>query len=327
MNAPMRLETDRPTAWPALDLRGEYRSTPRDFLVEETLAFEPDGAGAHRFLYIEKQLANTETIGNDLARHFGVARMAVSFAGRKDRRAIARQWFSVETPRDDAPVLPVGCSVLRATRHARKLRRGELAANAFTIRLAALEGDRAALATCLDLLAKHGFPNYFGEQRFGRGGANVGRAHAFLTDRRKRAAASAFEKGLYLSVGRAVLFNAVLGARVRAGTWNATLPGEVERDGAPTGPLWGRGRSEAALCAGAIEAAALAPYADWRDALEHVGLRQDRRALVARPRNLAVTWTSDGATLRFALAPGSYATQLLCELGRLTAASTEACAQ
>ena len=315
---------ERPRAWPTIALRGCLRAAPSDFVVEERLAFEPTGAGQHRFLLVEKCLANTESVARDLARHYAVLPIAVSFAGRKDRRAIARQWFSVDTPRDDDPAPTSEFRVLRATRHARKLRRGELEHNGFSIRLTALEGDLEVLDARLAMIAEHGFPNYFGEQRFGRGGANIARARAWLGARRRRDV-SAFEKGLHLSVGRSLLFNAVLAARVRADAWRAILPGDVEIDGAPTGPLWGRGRSPSTDRAGAIEASALVPFADWRDALEHAGLRQDRRALVARPRNLRWARSGREARVDFELGPGCFATQLLSELGTLTSPTTDEC--
>lgn len=35
--------------------KGEIRRSPEDFIVEETLAFEPSGSGEHIFLQIQKR--------------------------------------------------------------------------------------------------------------------------------------------------------------------------------------------------------------------------------------------------------------------------------
>ena len=55
----------------------------------------------------------------------------------------------------------------------------------------------------------------------------------------------------------------------------------------PTGPLWGRGRRrrpERRVLH--IAKTRVAPYADWLDPLEHLGLTQQRRSFVFRPIDL-----------------------------------------
>ena len=110
----------------------------------------------------------------------------VGYAGLKDRRAIAVQWFSV--PRAARPptvwhaVRDPDFEVLEAHPHHRKLPRGALAGNRFARahprrrrrrrrrgRGARLPRSSAASAA----IARGGVPNYFGPQRFGRDGANL----------------------------------------------------------------------------------------------------------------------------------------------------------
>jgi len=313
------LTRNPPRALPLAAVRGCYRRSAEDFVVDEILAFEPCGEGEHLWLHVEKRDQNSEAVAAALAAGYGVPAVAVSFAGRKDRRAVARQWFSVHTFRDDvASPLPDGCRVLGAARHGRKLRRGELGGNRFRIRLCAITGDVGGLDDRLSVLPGLDVPNYFGPQRFGFEGDNVPRAFAWLLHRPRRAV-SHFEKGLHLSVGRALVFNAVLAHRVALGTWNRALPGDVLEDGRATGPLWGRGRSATGDCAAAVERAALADFGDWCHALEHVGLAQARRGLSFRPRGLVAAREGDVVTLEFTLGPGEYATALLREIGDFVA--------
>ena len=307
-----------PRAYARLSVEGVIRACLDDFRVDEYAVFEPSGEGEHLLLRIEKRGLNTNDVANDLARAFGVVPLDVSFAGMKDRHAVTRQWFSVRTPADASNVDVASSSwrVLESARHARKLRRGDLAGNAFHIRVRDLRGDVDALTERLQLLSTRGAPNYFGEQRFGRESANVERARRWICNR-PRPIVLPFQKGLHLSTARALLFNAVLGQRVIAQNWDRLIDGDVAIDAVPTGPLWGRGRPAASGAALAIETDALIAHRQWLDPLEHLGLAQERRIFVLRPNKFE--WALDRTQLevRFDLSPGQFATTLLAEIGAL----------
>ena len=330
---------DPPRAGGAPPASGTIRTEATDFIVEEHLGFAPDGGAAHRLLWVEKQDANTLFVARALATGLGCAQADVGFAGMKDRRAVARQWFSVPTPRGDTPLEEFsgeGFRVLSVHAHSRKLRRGALAGNRFTLRVRDLAGDAQALARRLEAVAAVGFPNYFGSQRFGHEGANLERVHRF-------AAGGALPRtregrGFLLSAGRALAFNAVLAGRVRAGNWNRLLRGEIVnlagsasvfaidepdetlvarcRDGdlGPTGPLCGEGGMQPATDAGAAELPALLALAPLPERLGSAGLRAERRPLVARPKNLQYRFGPAGMDLHFELPRGSYATSFLREI-------------
>lgn len=304
--------------WPrvcaAAPVTAVFKRTAEDFRVRETLAFKPCGSGEHLYLRIEKTNVTTPFLAGEIARGFDVAPVAVGYAGMKDRRSIGEQWFSVSTSKDETAFPAIdGVRLLNATRHPRKLRKGQLAGNHFDICLRDLgEGDWDRR---LHHVVTHGAPNYFGPQRFG--GDNLHAALAWLPDRR-RIRLSRFKQGLYLSVLRSYLFNEVLGARVEAGNWNRPVDGEVLEDGVetatPTGPLWGRGRSAALGTAAEIESAALAAQQKLLALLEHAGLTQGRRSLVLRPENMR-WWTHEGGLkVSFRLRPGGYATAMLREV-------------
>ncbi len=321
-------------------LNARIRTTPEDFFVEELGAFEPDGAGEHLLLTIEKRGMNTAFAAQRIAAWAGVADVAIGYAGMKDRHAVTRQRFSVHLPGRESPDLAALVSddlrVLAASRHARKLQRGALRGNRFELTLREVVGDAEAIEHRLAELATHGFPNYFGEQRFGHGGGNLEAAQRMFAGQRVRRD----KRSLLLSAARSELFNVVLAARVADGSWWRGLPGELwmlagnrsvfgpepdpaalaERVAAhdvhPSGPLWGRGALRTTDACRALEEAALAPYASIRAGLEEAGLKQERRALRTIAAGLHWEWLQpDVLRLRFELPPGSYATSMLRALG------------
>jgi tRNA pseudouridine13 synthase len=316
------------------------RAEPEDFVVEEELGFAPAGNGAHVLLKVRKRNANTAWVAAQLARHAGCRPTDAGFAGLKDRRAVAVQWFSVPRPRaaarDWQGVSGEGFEVLEAHAHNRKLPRGALAGNRFSIRLRAPDADGASLAAHLAPrlreLEAHGVPNYFGSQRFGRDGSNLGYDVAAL------AGLGRAQRGFALSAARSVIFNAVLARRVEQGSWNRLLPGELANlDGRgsifatesadaalparlarqeihPTGPLWGRGDPKAQGEALALELQVAAAFATECELCAAVGMEHERRSL--RLRVAALEWTAepDGVVLRFQLPRGAFATAVLREL-------------
>lgn len=340
-----------PRAHGAPVLRARMRQAPEDFVVEEVDAFEASGAGEHLLLSVEKRSLNTAFVARRIAQWAGVAESAVGYAGLKDRHALTRQRFTVQLPGREAPPLETlafedaasgeALRVLDARRHARKLPRGALAGNRFVLTLRAVEGDRAQVEARLRAIDGHGLPNYFGEQRFGHGGGNLGRALAMFGGRRVRRE----ERAILLSAARSELFNRVLARRVEDGSWEQGLEGEVWMlDGSrsvfgpepldaglagrlaafdihPTAPLWGRGELRSQGQARALELAALEDEVAQRvrQGLEAAGLAQERRATRLRPQALQWDWPGDDMLrLSFGLPPGAYATSVLAELGEVT---------
>ena len=307
---------DLQTAWPPASraaAAGILRRTACDFRVDEDLGFGPDGKGEHLYVRVLCRDRTTPQAQAVLARCFGVAGKDVGFAGMKDRHAVTRQWFSVRAPRlvdavpDDSRVV-----VETRTRHARKLRPGDHRGNRFKIVVRDVSGE---WEESLGEVKERGFPNYFGEQRFGRCGGNVERALAWV--RAGRPACRRFVRALHISTLRALIFNDLLGSRVQDGSWRTALEGDPGWQGderVPTGPLWGRGRSLAAGAAAEREQAVLERHGEATEALEFTGSRQARRALVTVPEDLV--WEKLGANLHlgFTLPPGAYATRLLAEV-------------
>ncbi|MBV8911028.1 MAG: tRNA pseudouridine(13) synthase TruD [Gammaproteobacteria bacterium] len=333
-----------PRAYGTAPAPGQLRAIPEDFVVEEELGFEPAGKGQHLLLKVRKTNANTQWVARELARLASCNARDVGYAGLKDRRAVAVQWFSVPQPRKTIDWTALGAgsppsgefAVLEAYDHDRKLPRGALAGNRFAIRIRAPVGHGAALAaliaTRLEALARGGVPNYFGPQRFGRDAANLARAGVGVDGLRQP------ERGFVISAARSALFNAVLAERVRGGSWNRLLVGDLANlDGRgsvfdveavdrslemraeslelhPTGALWGKGSPQSRAAVLELEAGVTAQLPAQARLCESVGLRQERRSLRLVVRDLQCEREPAAVLLRFGLARGGFATSVLREL-------------
>jgi tRNA pseudouridine13 synthase len=145
-------------------------------------------------VYVEKENLNSDDVIDALCAATGRARREVGYAGRKDRVAVARQWFSVQLAQEPdlaRVTAPPGSrlAILRAARHRNKLRLGHLRGNHFRLGLEVSASERPELARALERLTLFGVDNRFGAQRFGAGGANLAVARAWASGDPARAAA------------------------------------------------------------------------------------------------------------------------------------------
>ncbi len=323
-------------AWGESVCRAVTRFRPDDFLVDEILGFEPDGEGPHTLILIRKTGANSDWVARRLARDARVAARDVGFSGLKDRHAVTTQWYSVpgSPDLDLAGLAADGIDVLQRAPHRRKLRRGSHRGNRFRLRLRELEGDPAAIERRLARIARSGVPNYFGEQRFGRGGANLALARALASgarlDRRRR--------GFALSAARSAIFNQVLSLRVAQRTWDQVCEGDLAMldgtgswfavDGVddelraradrldlhPTGPLWGRGDPPSFGGTLETERAVAESLPDLVECVVGAGMDHDRRALRLPVVDIEWDISDREMTVSFRLPRGAFATVVLREL-------------
>lgn len=318
---------------------GQIKSEPDDFIVDEILGFEPCGEGEHVFLRIEKRGENTDHVARQLARFAEAPRPAVGYAGMKDRHGRTAQWFSVHLPGKwepdwtafNSPTL----TVLATLRHNRKLKKGALAGNRFEITVRALRGERERVDEILRRIDREGVPDYFGMQRFGHEGRNLGQVRSMFRGELRVKDRSL--QGIYLSAARSFIFNQVLARRVADGTWNRAIPGDVfmftdshsffkdsvtpkiERriqalEIHPSGPLWGKGASPAGDQALNIETETAAAHALFCEGLARSGMEMARRPLRLVLGDLQWDYPAPGSLrLRFSLPAGAYATAVLRE--------------
>ncbi len=330
-----------PVAGSAPECRGRIRSRSEDFAVDELLGFQPED-GPHWLLRVRKRNRNTADVARWLATQGGISHRDIGFCGLKDRHAVTSQYFSV-------PVTPSGpdpstwawtddIALLEQARNRRKLRRGAHRGNRFTLLVRELDGDIEGVAEAAVRVTGGGFPNYFGEQRFGRGGGNPEAARRLLAGGRLRRGRG----GIEVSALRSLLFNRVLAARVADGSWcRAGDPELMILDGTgsffragsgddgakgiddrlrrldihPSGPLWGLRDRDYPESLYRRELALLGELAADAELLEAAGLEMARRPLRARADDLGWRVVDDGVgELSFTLGRGVFATALLREL-------------
>ena len=317
------------------------RSVPSDFIVTEKCDIEFSGEGEHDFLWVEKIGTNTHWVAECLAKHGKVPLRDVGYAGLKDRHAITRQWFSVRRlgSVDWKDFSEDGVEILEQQRHRRKLRRGAHSSNVFRIALRSesLNACAAEVDERLKSIAKDGVPNYFGEQRFGRGGSNIELCKSMFAGRRLSRA----KRGIALSAARSLIFNSILEQRVVQGSWNTILAGELanldgsgsvfavtdvdaelkrrcdEQDIHPSGSLWGDGSPRCTAAVAELESSAADNFADIVAGLIAARMEPASRALRLRVTELTWKIDPDVLWLEFELAKGGYATAVLREIARI----------
>ncbi|PCI06695.1 MAG: tRNA pseudouridine(13) synthase TruD [Gammaproteobacteria bacterium] len=237
--------------YPSLNITAKIKQRTEDFVVEEHIAVTFSGEGEHCWVYIKKTGCNTDWLAQQIAKYCGIKKMAVAYAGLKDRHAVTSQWFSVQLPGKPMPdwskfessfAVYVSANsasveidggesiqVLKSFRHNKKLQRGALKSNHFKIILRDISDTDDKIFEQLkircDVISKEGVPNYFGTQRFGRNGNNLDQALKLFSKSRFKVARQ--KRSMYLSAARSWMFNYMVSERVDGNVWNRRIPGDV----------------------------------------------------------------------------------------------------
>lgn len=322
-------------------LTGVIRTHPEDFMVDEKFAFDFSGEGEHALIHIKKTDTNTDWLARQIAELAGLKKGDISYAGLKDRHAVTTQWFSVWLPGKPDPDWTLlnsdNVEVLTSCRHNRKLRRGSLRGNQFTLIVRQIEGETSDLEDRMNMIKQKGVPNYFGEQRFGIDGKNLEKAEIMFGGRREK---DRFKRSIYLSAARSAMFNDVLSQRVEMNKWADAISGDVmlldnsrshflaleidekiiqrlkEHDIHPSGPLWGRGELLSKDTVFEIENKLPDNFKVFDLGLKNARLDQDRRSLRLSVKDLQWNYDKNENLLKlsFFLPAGGYATSVLREI-------------
>ena len=360
-----------------------YKADATDFVVNEILPLDFTGEGEHLWLHIQKSGMNTAYLAKLLSEWTDIPLRDVGYSGLKDRHALTTQWFSLRIPKKQLPEsefapIDIGVNesvtILAQHWHNKKLNRGTHRANQFIITLREIQfaGFDASLSMQAPILvellstkqdveqhlvniSQSGVPNYFGPQRFGRNGNNIGEALSLFArpvqqsrpqpKKSKRRSAPREQNTMELSAARSLIFNEILAARVRDGSWNKGLAGEVFNlagsgsifasealddtlrtrletgDIHPTGVLWGVGNDKVCNAAASIENDIVQHsllLTQLAAGLEQRDIKAQRRALRLPIEALTWEWHDKEdeqiLVLNFTLTTGSFATSVLASL-------------
>lgn len=320
---------------------GTIKERVEDFFVEEIPAYLPSGEGDHLMVFVEKRELTTDDVVRRLAQELSLDTRNIGYAGRKDKYAVTRQWFSlpgVEAKMAMALRIPE-VSILEAKPHGNKIRTGHLHGNRFRIVIrGVVDGAFERARVILDVIESDGLPNCFGPQRFGRGGRNVEEALAWIVGGRKKPRNRGRRK-LLISSLQALLFNRLCQLRLERGLITQALLGDImkvretgglfvaedmedvnsrARDGliSATGPIFGSKMWWPEAEAAELEASVLEAMDLTKEHLD--GFKKDgrgsRRVLRVFPDEVALEEEGDTLIVSFCLDSGSFATTLIAEL-------------
>ncbi len=145
------------------------KQIPEDFIVKEKLRLKMKG-GPYSYFRLKKAKWNTIDAINELVKRLGIKRKAISFAGIKDRQAVTEQYISIFNGQESFNSIDIKDIKLEYLGKGKeKVHTGLLKGNEFIITVRGLDKECKTMLTSI--------PNYFDEQRFGRGdNKGVGKA-------------------------------------------------------------------------------------------------------------------------------------------------------
>ena len=159
-------------------IKFRFKQTTEDFIVTEVPLFDvPTDKGNYLIAKVQKQELSTMEMLSFLESELQC--FNIGYAGLKDKHATTTQYISLplKFSRSFERLRHPRIKILESFRGKEKLSIGDLKGNNFFIRLHDVSPESARnLSEVLDDIMRHGMPNYFGYQRFGRDSANFEKA-------------------------------------------------------------------------------------------------------------------------------------------------------
>jgi len=148
-----------------------FKQTKDDFIVDEIIDKEFKGKGNFLILKIKKQSTSTWELLSIISETLDIEEHLIGYAGLKDKNATTTQYISIPVNRSKEYKLlnSKNIKVIGTFKHDKKLKIGDLAGNQFKITLKDVSSEiLPQIYQTLSQIQKHGLPNYFGYQRFGK---------------------------------------------------------------------------------------------------------------------------------------------------------------
>ncbi len=155
----------------------EFQRVVEDFLVEELSDVRPVSGEFGLYRLIKRDLGTLEAVA-ELATRLGISRQRISYGGLKDRRAVTRQFLTIEHGQPERLATDTWQLEYLGTLD-RPFRSREIRGNRFTIVLRQIQSaQQPRLEQALAEVRRDGLVNYFDEQRFG----SLGLSRQFIAD-------------------------------------------------------------------------------------------------------------------------------------------------
>ncbi|MBZ7995309.1 tRNA pseudouridine(13) synthase TruD [Campylobacter canadensis] len=148
-----------------------FSKNSQDFVVREIPMYEFSQNGEHLILHIQKKDLTTNDLLKDLSAATGVKQKDFGYAGLKDKLGLTYQYISMpkKYEKELKNFSHEKCKIIDTFTHNNKIKLGHLKGNSFFLRLKKVNKiDALKLEQVFTKIAKQGYPNYFGYQRFGK---------------------------------------------------------------------------------------------------------------------------------------------------------------
>jgi len=192
-----------------------FTKNSNDFVVNEIPLYPFSGEGEHLVLHVRKKDMTTWDMLQYMSEVTGCKVRDFGYAGLKDKDGMTTQYISLhknfEVKLDTFSHEKI--KILEKTYHNNKIRTGHLKGNRFFVRLKKVAPiDAKKLQDGLKKIAKEGFPNFFGYQRFGIDGDNYVKGKEILEGTRKER--NPKMKEFFINAYQSHLFNNWLSKRI-----------------------------------------------------------------------------------------------------------------
>jgi len=192
-----------------------FTKNSSDFVVNEIPLYPFSGEGEHLVLHVRKKDLTTWDMLQYLSEVTGCKVRDFGYAGLKDKDGMTTQYISLHKNFEPklANFTHDKIKIIDKTYHNNKIRTGHLKGNRFFVRLKKVNPiDARKLQDGLKKIAKEGFPNFFGYQRFGIDGDNYLKGKAILEGKRKER--NPKMKEFFINAYQSYLFNNWLSKRI-----------------------------------------------------------------------------------------------------------------
>ncbi len=152
-------------------LKFKFAQNRLDFIVEEIPSREFKNRGNFFIMKIKKEYTSTWDLIYTISKTLRIPENLIGYAGLKDKNATTTQYISIplNKSRDYEKINSSNIKVVQTFKDDQKIKLGDLKGNRFTITLKEIDQkELPQFYQNISKVQKHGMPNYFGFQRFGR---------------------------------------------------------------------------------------------------------------------------------------------------------------